>query len=104
LESLYSPRLPDFDPAPLASASERDWAGARLILDPTVRLLDLRWPVDRLWQARALPEREGPRVLRRATATRLLIYRDDAWVQVARLGEAPWKVLRELARGRSLSA
>jgi len=104
LESLYSPRLPPFDPRAFASASEPDWARARIILDPTVRLLAFRWPVERLWQARDLPERQGPRALKRAAKTRLLLYRDDAWVRVVRLGEAPWRVLRELARGRPLSA
>jgi hypothetical protein len=95
LVALFTDRLPAEDLTRLAPAS-------RLRLDPTVRLLETGWPVDRLWIARSLPDGRGLRRLAAPARRRLLLWRDDAWARVRALDDTEWLVLERLAAGRTL--
>ena len=98
IRSLHAPRLPALDPAQLA-VPEDAWSKARLVLDPTVRLLATEWPVDQLWERRRLPEKKRGHRLSRKNPRRLLLYRDDAWVQVRVMDEPRWVTLQRLREG-----
>ncbi len=100
LRSIYSERLPALDVQTLAAIPESAWAGARLIVDPTVRLLGTAWAVDRLWEdkfdANAKPHK--PRRQRRW----LVIFRNEEWAQVRSIDGPQWFALERLQEGKTL--
>ena len=102
LGCVYAVRLPPFDPSPLERAGEEGRARARLVLDPTVRLLETDWPVERLWRERGRPEAEGPRSLPRRSRRRLLVWRADGWAEARALGPGEALALRSAAEGLCL--
>ncbi len=99
LQSLYADRLPALRPDRLQTIPPEAWTRARLGLDPTVRLLDLGWPVNRLWERRF--KGRLPRILK-AGPCRLLVYRDDDWVQVRALDQEAFLTLTRIQEGRTL--
>ncbi len=99
---LYAERLPPLDPEVVAAVPPGDWPRVRLILDPTVMLLKVSWPVERLWRRRDLPPEAGGRRLRRAFARWLLIFRDETWVRVADISREEWETLRRIKEGARL--
>lgn len=101
-ESLYSTRLGPFDPETINNAPAEAWSNARLILDPTVRLLDLGWPVEPFWRRQECAHDKRAPVPRRPQRQCLLVFRDDEWVRVEPLSAAAWTVLVELQCGKSL--
>jgi len=102
LECLQATRLPPLDPVSLQKVNPEAWPSARLVLDPTVRLLDLEWPVHKLWKRRDLPETKGGRRLKRPSRQRLLLFRDDDWVNIHPIGTMEFLMLQELLKGRTL--
>ena len=103
LMALLTPRLPPLPQEKLASAGPQDWERARLTFDPTVRLLKSDWAVDTLWHARNKPENSSPQRLRRRQIQRLLIYRDESWVEMRILSEAEMQTVERLIAGTALS-
>lgn len=101
---LFAERLPALDPEAIRSIPAKDWPRVRLVLDPTVLLLKVAWPVERLWRRRELPPEEGGRILRRARAQWLLIFRDETWVKVVDVSRREWETLRRLKEGARLGA
>ncbi|PIR15009.1 MAG: hypothetical protein COV48_16775 [Elusimicrobia bacterium CG11_big_fil_rev_8_21_14_0_20_64_6] len=99
---LFAARLPALDPETIGRIPAEDWPRARLILDPTVLLLKLAWPVERLWRRRELPPADGGKVLRRARAQWLLVFRDETWVRVAEISRPEWAALRRIKEGARL--
>lgn len=99
---LFAERLPALDQEVLRSVPSGDWPRVRLIFDPTVLLLKVAWPVERLWRRRDLPPKSGGRLLRRARAQWLLLFRDETWVQVADISRQEWDTLRRLQDGARL--
>jgi hypothetical protein len=98
LRTLFIDRLPPPPPEALAALGPK----ARLRLDPTVRLLSTRWPVDVLWENRTRPTEEKERTAMRPKARRLLVWRDATWARVRPLEEGEFRVLEELAAGKTL--
>lgn len=101
---LFAGRLPALDPEAIRSIPAEDWPRVRLILDPTVLLLKVAWPVERLWRRRELPPEAGGRILRRTRAQWLLLFRDETWVKVADVSRREWETLRRLQEGARLGA
>lgn len=99
---LFSPRLPALEPEVIRNIPAEDWPRVRLIFDPTVLLLKVAWPVERLWRRRELPPESGGRTLHRARAQWLLIFRDETWVRVADISRQEWDTLRRLKDGARL--
>lgn len=95
LRSLFATRLP-------SEPFENLGPEARLRLDPTVHVMETRWPVDRLWRNRGNPPQEGARRLRRPSVRRLLIHRDDTWVKLRLLKPPEFLVLSRIQEGRPL--
>ncbi|TMA31133.1 MAG: DUF692 family protein [Deltaproteobacteria bacterium] len=79
-----------------------EWADARADLDSSVALLRTRWPVDRLWADRDLPERRGSRVLRARRRSFLIVRRAPEGVRVDRLPPAAFATLSALRDGVTL--
>lgn len=101
---LFAGRLPALDPEAIRSIPAGDWSRVRLTLDPTVLLLKVAWPVERLWRRREHPPEAGGRILRRTRAQWLLIFRDETWVKVADVSRREWETLRRLQEGARLGA
>lgn len=104
LTRLFAERLPPLDPEAIGNVPAEDWPRVRLILDPTVLLIKVTWPVERLWRRRELPPEAGGRRLRRACAQWLLLFRDETWVKVADVSRREWEILRRLQEGARLGA
>lgn len=102
LRSLYSERLPAMDASILSSVPEPAWSRAKIVLDPTVRLLGTEWAVDLLWEDRFLPGPAGRKTLLRKRRRWLVLYRDDRWVQVRSVDGQQWFVLERFQEGATL--
>jgi hypothetical protein len=104
MECLYTHHLPALDASSIQTKSEDEWAKARFVLDPSLRLMNVQWPVDSLWKRR---EHLEPLLLpgARDLAPRyLLLYRDDNWVRVSVVDVQPWTALHMLRSGMPLEA
>lgn len=102
MTSLFAGRLPALDPEALRKIRAEDWEHVRVILDPTVLLLEAAWPVERLWRRRELPLEAGGRIIRRPRPQRLLIFRDGTWARVIEISKEEWAILRRLKEGARL--
>jgi Putative DNA-binding domain len=87
------------DPASLPSGPEA-WEGARVVVSPALRLLQLTHAVETLWrpaaEGRPLPEAPA------ADARSLVVVRDRNGLWVESLERAAWEVLSDLRNGRCL--
>ncbi|MBI2384643.1 MAG: putative DNA-binding domain-containing protein [Elusimicrobia bacterium] len=101
---LFADRLLPLDPKTIGNIRDEDWARVRLILDPTVLLLKVDWPVERLWRRRELPLKAGGKILRNDRAQWLLLFRDETWVKVYEISRLEWITLRRLKEGARLGA
>jgi hypothetical protein len=99
LQILHTDRLPAPDPEALKNVPPGAWPEARLTLDPTVHLLEMTWAVDKLWEKRRLPEKEGGRVLAKPHDRCLLLYRDGEGVQCRVMDPPRLFMLRQLQQG-----
>lgn len=100
LRALLTDRLPAADAAAFAALAPEDWATARLILDPTLALLEARWPVHELWLRRGEPRDES---ILPERACLLVVWRNDDWARVEALHEPAWRLLRKLSDGVPLA-
>lgn len=99
---LFADRLPPLDAEIIGKIRDEDWPRVRLILDPTVLLLKVAWPVERLWRRRELPLEDGGGVIRRARAQWLLLFRDETWVKVVEISQDEWDTLNRIKKGMRL--
>ncbi len=99
-----APDTPALDPASLANLDEAEQAGLRLLVHPSVRLLEVRYPVDRIW--RAVLDRDDAALagidLKREPRS-LLVHRHEDGVAVRRLTEAEGHFTAALCAGRPLA-
>ena len=102
LSALYTDRLPALDPSIFSKLSAARWEQAVLVFDPTVRLLAVSWPVDRLWAQRDRPAKAARCVWRTPQPAWLAVFRDDEWVRVESLERAAFLTLESLMKGASL--
>ncbi len=104
MECLFTHHLPALDVRSFQTKSEEEWATARFVLDPAIRLMSVQWPVDTLWISR---EQTKPLELLGApdpAPRHLLLYRDDNWVEVSVMEVHPWTALHMLRSGLPLGA
>lgn len=99
---LFADRLPPLDPAIIGGIRDEEWASVRLVMDPTVLLLKVEWPVERLWRRRELPPAAGCATLRRARAQWLLLFRDETWVKVVEISRREWETLQRVMKDHRL--
>lgn len=102
LASIYTTRLPPLDLAVLNKVPQEAWPQAKLILDPTVRLIKTDWAVDSLWHKRHLPKSKKSRLLLRPKKRWLLLYRNEVSVQLQNLSPFQWKTLQYFQQGLNL--
>lgn len=88
-------------PADLASAGDDSWAGARLHLDLSVRLVELAHDVGDFVLAAHRKRDASPACPRKRTW--LVVYRKDLVVSFLELTEPMFRVLESLARGEPLA-
>lgn len=94
-EALYADDVPPLKPEKLAGLPPEQWAHARLAIDPSVRLLQLNWPLDELW-------RNGKWRKRREKVLLLVYRRDDKLVRIPRLTPVQFRLLESLQAGYTL--
>jgi hypothetical protein len=104
MECLFTNHLPPLDVRSFQTKSEEDWATARFVLDPAIRLISVQWPVDTLWKRREQPEPLKLPAFPESAPRHLLLYRDDSWVNVSVMDVHPWTALHMLRSGMSLGA
>lgn len=49
IESFYANSMPDFNLLTLSGISEEQWENAKIVCDPSLRILSYDWPIDILW-------------------------------------------------------
>jgi len=84
----------------LSGLAPERYAGLRLKLHPTVRLIESDWPVWDLWGAEALPEPWPPR--KPEGAQRVLVRRPESKVDVVMAAPGDFAFLGALAAGDAL--
>jgi len=100
-ESFFADERPAFDFAALAGQPLGKWARATMDIDPSVRLLDLKWPVDELWRADGKWTRRRLKAMKQSP-TKIIVYRrPDALVRVGRLDPAAFTLLSALKAGKT---
>jgi len=104
MECLFTHHLPALEVSSFQTKSEEDWATARFVLDPTVRLMSVQWPVDMLWKRREQSESLELPAFRESVPRHLLLRRDDSWVSVSVMDVHPWTALQLLSSGMSLGS
>lgn len=99
IEAFDAADAPGLDPHKLAAIDESAWDTARIVLDPALRLLALRYPVADL--RRAL--KAGDHALLPDPAPhKLVVHRVDRDLFDKVLDEAPYALLEALGHGESL--
>jgi hypothetical protein len=101
-ESFYADEWPLFDPAKFAGVPVERWAGARITLDPSVRLLSLAFPVVPLWRDNGRWARRRLSSIRREPSFVLVYRRPDGQVRVAEETPGAFALLEAFAAGRPL--
>jgi hypothetical protein len=104
MECLFTNHLPPLDVRSFQTKSEKEWATARFVLDPAIRLISVQWPVDILWKRREQSEPLELPAFPESTPRHLLLHRDDSWVSVSVMDVHPWMALHMLRSGMSLGA
>jgi hypothetical protein len=100
MEAFDAADAPPFDPRVLAATPEDAWTGARVVLHPSLRALDLAYPLHELRDAlKGGQEPERPP----ARASRLVVWRDGAaFVRVAEVQPLGFDLLTALKAGAPL--
>ena len=99
-----APDTPALDPASLAKIDEAEQARLRFLAHPSVRLFEVRYPVDRIW--RAVLDRDDAALAvidLKLEPQWLLVHRHEDGVTVRRLAEAEGHFTAALCAGRPLA-
>jgi hypothetical protein len=100
-ESFYADDMPPMHAAALAAVPIERWSAARVALDPSVRLLDLRYPVVPLWRQDGKWSRRRLLSMRPRRSPVLVYRRPDGQVRVAAETPGAFALLTALAAGRT---
>ena len=90
---------PPLDPASIQGASEDDWTGARIVLHPSLVLLDLGYPADDV----RVQLRKGEPITRPEPSPRkAVVYRRDLLLYLEHVTDDAYAVLGALGRRETL--
>lgn len=103
IEVFDAPDLPPLAPERLAAIPEESLGDARLAIAPSVRLLEVKYPVADL-RRRLRAEDDEPVAIPDAAPQRLVIYRRDRRLWDMPVSAVAFDLLRHLAAGKSLGA
>lgn len=99
-EAFYADERPPLDRGRLAAVALDQWNGARVTLDPSVKLLDLKFSVVPLWRADGQWTGAKLKRIRREASPVLVYRRSDGQVRVAEETPAAFELLRAFQAGR----
>ena len=102
VEAFYSFSTDPFEPSSLSGVPEEAWMGARMKLDPSVRLLRCGFPVDQLWNSRQSEDFESIEESLQPETVHLVVHRPFEQSQVVRLTAPAYDVLARFHAGESL--
>lgn len=98
IEAFYADDLPLFDPNSLRKVPHASWDKVKLIMDTSVKLIETKWPVHIIWEARKssiVPEiRQSPGLY--------LIYRNGYSVELREKSETEFKALKLAQDGQNI--
>jgi hypothetical protein len=102
IEVTFAPEVPPLDLAALAALPEAGQRALPLALRPTVRLLESRYPVERIWLANQ--QDEVPPVDLAQGPSRLLIRRNPEGCRIEPLATGPFAFFEAASFGATLEA
>jgi len=103
--ALHAADAEPLDPAKLAAVATDDQRRIRLIANPSIALVQLRYPVDAIWRAVLAGDDEALGAIDLDSGPiHLLVERSAEGVEVKRLGQQPWQFLAKLSAGESIEA
>lgn len=100
-ESFHAFDVSPIDPSRLSALPPEDWARARLIFQPSVRLVRSSWPVLEIWEARNQPISEV-RIDLAGRPQQVMISRSAFQVRCEFLEEKQFQLLQGLLAGKRL--
>jgi len=103
LEAFDAPDVAPLDPARLAAIPEQAWERARMVLNPSLGLLAVRYPVADL-RRRLRSDEAGHVPIPDPRPQNLAVYRRDLGLFDAVLSDGAFTLLRALERGEPLLA
>ncbi|MGH6718749.1 MAG: DNA-binding domain-containing protein, partial [Alphaproteobacteria bacterium] len=101
-EAFHAADALPLDPAALTTLDPAAIDRLRLIAHPTLRLVESRWPIDRVWEANQDGAAPG-KVDLDSGATRIAVARPRLAVGYRTLSPGAFALLAQLARGRTLA-
>jgi len=102
VESFYANENAKLDMKVVSQMNETSWAHSEILLDSSVKLMSLNWPVDELWRNRGRPEFSEIELALSYGQTNLLIYRTQGDVYVDKVSAPEFKILSLLKEGSTL--
>ena len=100
-EAFHAFQQPPVTPDALTTLSLEDWTNARLLFQPSVRVVESAWPIVDIWEARARP-RDEVSIELVDRPQRVLVFRHELQVRCS-IVEAPHAaLLNGLLAGRTL--
>lgn len=99
-ESFLADDVAEFDPASVRDLGEEDWERARFVLDPSMKLVAVAYPVDALWSSAQAGESLSVETV--PAPGHLLIRRRDFTVFVERIEPLAHALLDLMRAGLSL--
>jgi Putative DNA-binding domain len=102
VESFYAEDVPSMDLSQLAAFSETDWEKARFELDPSLRLFNSDWPLDKFWNARHLESIAEVIASTKKQKTYLMIFRQTGFSEIEGISEAEFAVIHQIQKGAPL--
>lgn len=98
IEAFYADDLLPFNPNSLNTIPHSSWNMVKLIMDPSIRLIETSWPVHIIWESRkssVIPE------LRQSTSF-YLVYRNGHKVELIKKNKIEFKALKLAQSGHSV--
>lgn len=103
-EAYFAPDAEALRPETLAAIPAAEYPALRFTLHPSVRLVESRFPIDRVWQANQ-PDSDGEQLIDLAEGgCRLLVGRAGGDAVFQRISAAEAGVVTALGEGRTLAA
>jgi hypothetical protein len=105
IDAFDAPDAPPLDPATISAIAEDDWPNARLVLHPSLQLLGLSHPANRMRDAWWADKEKRPIERVERAPANVVVYRHKSLLLYTEVMDAlPFEMLSLLARGKSLGA
>jgi len=104
IDAFDAADAPPLDPATISAIAEDDWPNARLVLHPSLQLLRLAYPANRMRDAWWADKEKRPIERVEREPTNVVVYRHKMLLYTEVMDALPFEMLSLLASGKSLGA